>query len=350
MAAVKPLVLVTGVSGFVGSHVAYQLLEAGYSVRGTVRSAKLETLRSTAGAHYPNLELAVVDDVATGDFTDALKGVGAIIHVASPLAGAGSPEEVLKGSIEGTLNVLRQAQSNGVTKIVLTSSWGTTADPSFKDVYTGKTWNENSWGEATREEATRPGRSPLWTYLASKIFAEREAWNFADAHPEIDLATIHPPFIYGPYAPHFPARGSGSAAGTNGFIGALITGPADRALPPQFPPFFCDVRDVARAHVAALKAPKISPGEEVRANRFLVSGGAFTWVEAVEYLRETRPELAARLPVVKAAAEKPEGTLGTIDTGRAARVLGIEEYVGWKKTLDDTVDALLEEEKKYAAL
>ncbi|KII85659.1 hypothetical protein PLICRDRAFT_44992 [Plicaturopsis crispa FD-325 SS-3] len=345
MATEKPLVLVTGISGFVGSHVTYALLEAGYRVRGTVRSAKLDTLRSTADK-YPAVELAVVDDIATGDFTDAFKDVGALIHVASPLVGSSSAEDTLNGAIEGTLNVLRQAQRNGVTNIVLTSSWGTTFHPSFKDLYTGVTWTDKSWGEATREDATRSGQSPMGTYLVSKIFAEREAWAFAAAHPEIRLSTILPPYIYGPWAPHFPP----SAAGTNALIGALIKGPEGRALPSQPAPLFCDVRDVARAHVAALTAPR---DESVLEHRFLVSGGVFTWVDAVDYLRQTRPELAVRLPEVttanREAAARGKSTVGIIDTSRAKEVLKIDEYYGWKKTVDDTVDSLLEEERKRAA-
>ncbi|KAG6819145.1 hypothetical protein H0H93_014920 [Arthromyces matolae] len=65
------LVLVTGVTGFIAGHVANQLLDAGYRVRGTARRNKLETLRETV--KITGLEFVQVDDVATTDFTEALE-------------------------------------------------------------------------------------------------------------------------------------------------------------------------------------------------------------------------------------------------------------------------------------
>lgn len=49
------------------------------------------------------------------------------------------------------------------------------------------------WGNITREEASQ---NTMTTYLASKIFAEQEAWKFAEAHPELDVATSRWQSIY----------------------------------------------------------------------------------------------------------------------------------------------------------
>ena len=57
-------VLVTGVNGFVASWVAQQLLELGYSVRGTVRSAKKGTHFQKIFAKYGDkFEIVVVEDI-----------------------------------------------------------------------------------------------------------------------------------------------------------------------------------------------------------------------------------------------------------------------------------------------
>jgi nucleoside-diphosphate-sugar epimerase len=69
-----PRVLVTGPSGFIGAHVFSQLIQKGYSVRGTVRSqSKADFLKNK----YPNADLSftIVEDIAqSGAFKDAVKG------------------------------------------------------------------------------------------------------------------------------------------------------------------------------------------------------------------------------------------------------------------------------------
>lgn len=73
-----PLVLVTGPSGFIGAHVFVQLLEKGYSVRGTVRSqskADYFTKRFPKEAEAGRISFVIVKDIAkSGAFKDAVKG------------------------------------------------------------------------------------------------------------------------------------------------------------------------------------------------------------------------------------------------------------------------------------
>jgi len=101
------------------------------------------------------------------------------------------------------------------------------------------------------------------------------------------------------------------------------------------------VRDVARAHVLALKLP---PSETPK--RFIVSTGTFTWTEAAELLAEKRPELKERLPV---AGRKPTlGPVARLDTSKTESVLGMKNYVKWQDTVLDTVDDLLRVEKELS--
>ncbi len=71
-------VLVTGISGYIGSHVADQLLQAGYRVRGTVRDeAKGKWVRELFAGKYEEsqIETIIVADMAqTGAFDEACKG------------------------------------------------------------------------------------------------------------------------------------------------------------------------------------------------------------------------------------------------------------------------------------
>lgn len=82
------LVLLTGITGFLAAHVLDALLAhpAGYRVRGTLRSlSKREALLARlAPADRERVELVVVEDTASSDLTEALRGVEYVAHVASP--------------------------------------------------------------------------------------------------------------------------------------------------------------------------------------------------------------------------------------------------------------------------
>ena len=72
------VILVSGINGFIGAHVGLQVLEAGYSLRGTSRSAhSAEPLLKGAYKDYADrVELASVPDMtADGAFDEAVKGM-----------------------------------------------------------------------------------------------------------------------------------------------------------------------------------------------------------------------------------------------------------------------------------
>ncbi len=79
-------VLVTGANGYLATWVVKKYLEAGYSVRGTVRSSSKSAFLNDRFAHYGDrFELAVVEDITKdGAFDEAVKDVDAIAHTASP--------------------------------------------------------------------------------------------------------------------------------------------------------------------------------------------------------------------------------------------------------------------------
>ena len=124
-------VLVTGGSGFVGSHVILQLLNAGYDVRTTVRSLKREpdvrAMLTNAGVD-PNGRLAFfpADLERDAGWRDAVTGCDYVIHVASPIPAAApkTEDELIRPARDGVLRVLRAARDAKVRRVVLTSSCG----------------------------------------------------------------------------------------------------------------------------------------------------------------------------------------------------------------------------------
>ncbi|TFK61594.1 NAD(P)-binding protein [Pluteus cervinus] len=334
------LVLITGVSGFIAGHVALAFLEAGYRVRGyvTARAEKLKKLNQVVSV--PGLEFTQINDVATDDFTEALKDVDILVHVASPLSGKGSVDELLTSAINGTLNVLKQAVAAGVEKIVVTSSIAAAYTPGAS---AGAVISDSQWGQVTREEVPAHASDDFFVYSSSKILAERAVWKLAREHPNVDVATILPAFVFGPFPQHFPFPSSPSALGTNGAIYKLING----QVPPLLSPFVVDVRDVAKAHLLAVSVPRVPKGGDLDQKRFLVCSGVYTWKDVATDMRKSRPGLKTPSPE---NIPTMSGNLSTVDTTRAREVLGMKEWITPKKTVEDAVDSLVEAQKTWATL
>ena len=60
------------------------------------RSRKADALRKAYAKYGDKVDIAVVEDLIKGDFTDALKGVSAVIHVATPVPGREELKDILE--------------------------------------------------------------------------------------------------------------------------------------------------------------------------------------------------------------------------------------------------------------
>jgi GDP-D-mannose dehydratase len=143
------IVLVTGATGYIGSHVVEELLAAGYKVRGTSRTKdKAAYLTNVMDKKFGkgNLEIVEVPDMIADDaYTDAVKGVSGIVHLASIVTFSSDPEEVIPPTVKGTLNVLEAATTEPKVKsIVYTSSSTAALSPvaNEKIIVTKDTWND----------------------------------------------------------------------------------------------------------------------------------------------------------------------------------------------------------------
>jgi dihydroflavonol-4-reductase len=118
---VKPT-LVTGATGFVGWHVARQLLEKGQTVRALVRDPvrSAAALKELEGIETVQGDLRDEDSVAR-----AVGGCGTVFHVAADYRlWAPRPEEMYRSNVDGTRNLLVAARRAGVEKCVYTSTVG----------------------------------------------------------------------------------------------------------------------------------------------------------------------------------------------------------------------------------
>jgi dihydroflavonol-4-reductase len=275
-------ILVTGASGFVGKWVVRDLLEAGYRVRGTVRSeAKAAQVRETIGAVLgpqvlDRLELVHCDLLTDDRWAEAMAGISAVMHVAAQIVAREpkDPDIVVRPALEGTRRVLRFALAAGVKRVILTSSIATVGY-GHGHVTGKRVYSEEHF---TDLEAMRW----TWAYCIGKTRAERAAWEMAGA-TGLQLTTLHPGAILG------PALDADVSISLE-----LVSGLLDGTTPalPKNGFVLTDVRDLAEMHVAALEAPAAI------GQRYLVTGRYTPFPEVAEILRRAYPNARVTIRTV----------------------------------------------------
>eukprot|EP01016_Furgasonia_blochmanni_P050473 TRINITY_DN7805_c0_g1_i4.p1 TRINITY_DN7805_c0_g1~~TRINITY_DN7805_c0_g1_i4.p1 ORF type:complete len:420 (+),score=89.83 TRINITY_DN7805_c0_g1_i4:88-1260(+) len=342
-------VLVTGASGFIAAHVIRELLEKGYRVRGTVRDPNNKKKTEPIYQIYPEkrdlIELVQADLLDSQEtWEKVVAGCEYIMHVASPfpLKAPRHEDDLIKPALEGTLKVVKAGVTNGVKKVIVTSSIA-----AIMDVDAGKRHNEDDWAF--------PDRIP--PYEKSKALAERALWKvnnrtfqlnpislqFWEANKDkIQIATINPGLVTGPTFTTTPfSSGEIFSRILNHNVPAIID-----------MQWACvDVRNVAQAHVAALE------NENSNGKRYILVENSYMFEDWVNTLRkEFDPQgwsLVKRkigrcpLKLVSWFDEDAKSALFYIgkrawfDNSRSIRELGIQ-YIAIDKSIVDMAYSLIE--------
>jgi dihydroflavonol-4-reductase len=268
------LILVTGATGFVGKWTILELLRAGHSVRGTVRSlSRADEVRATLAGELgqgalDRLELVEADLLDDKGWTEAMQGVATVMHIATAIR-ADEPKDqslVIRPALEGTQRVLRFANAAGIKRFIMTSSIATVGYGH------GQTSGRRVYDETyfTNLEGMRW----TWAYCVGKTKAEQFAWAFAKEHG-INLTTIHPGAIIGPA---LDADASISLGMVSGLLGGSVPAMPSNGFS------IIDVRDVAALHLAALDKPEASN------QRYLATSEYTPFPKVAEILREAYPD------------------------------------------------------------
>ena len=251
--------LVTGAAGFLGSHVARQLLARKESVRVLLRP----TSQNRAIADLP-LEYATGDLRDPASLDRAMNGVRRVFHVAADYRlWARRPKEIYESNVTGTKNVLEAAKRAGVEQFIYTSTVATVAvdRPQLPNEAT-----ESQLGEMVGQ------------YKRSKWLAEKEALNAAKSG--LPLIVVMPTTPVGPW--DWKPTPTGKII--LDFLNGKMPGYVETGLN------FVGVEDCAAGHLLAAEKGKI--GE-----RYLLGAENLTLKQVLDELEKITGLPAPRLKI-----------------------------------------------------
>lgn len=245
------MILLTGATGFLGSHVLFKLLLNGEKVRATKRaSSSLENIKRVFD-FYGKDNLALLDNVEwiEADLLDifaveeAVKDIDEIYHCAAVVSfNPKDKEAMLQTNARGTENLVNAALESGVKKLCHVSSIAALGRNTTKDIVTESTW----WKPSPKNS----------DYSVSKYRAEREVWRASEEG--LNVIIVNPSVIIGP--------GDFSSGAYK------MMQQAYKGIPfyTNGATAFVDVRDVADAMIKLMKS-------DVKNQRFIVSSENVTY-------------------------------------------------------------------------
>lgn len=234
------MILVTGGTGLVGSHLIQQLVQEGKSVRALYRSSVPQTLANLNG-----IEWVKGDILDTSTLWEAMESIEQVYHCAAIVSFHPAQKKLLnKTNIEGTANVVNACISQGVKKLLFVSSVAALGRIR-EDQPIDETMN---WTPETSNSE----------YGKTKFMAEMEVWR--GMGEGLNIAIVNPVIILG---------AGNWDSGSSGIFKSVYN---------EFPWYtegisgFVDVRDLVRAMVTIMQS-------QVSGERFIISGENRTYRE-----------------------------------------------------------------------
>lgn len=273
------MILVTGGTGLVGSHLLYELVQQNEPVRAIIRNRnKIDQVKKVF-AYYSNDSESLIQKInwVDGDLLDiyslnnAFKDIKKVYHCAAIVSFDGKNKtQMIEANVQGTENVVNLCLANQIEKLCHVSSIA-----SLGGAVNGEIINEDSkWTSSKNHSA----------YSASKFKSEMEVWR--GIQEGLNAVIVNPSVIMGP---GFWKSGSGSlfAKAANGmkYFTSGATG-------------FVDVRDVSSAMISLMKG-------EISAERFILNAENISYKDLFEKIAEVmnvpKPKKEASINLLKLA-------------------------------------------------
>ncbi len=185
------MILVTGGTGLVGSHLLYQLVQQNENIVAIHRkSSDLNAVKNVFSYYTDNTE-KLFDTIkwVEADITDipsltkAFKGIDYVYHSAAMISfSSGDYKNMRKVNIEGTANIVNLCIENNIKKLCFVSSIAAIGKPlTNNEITEDNEWNieQNNYG-----------------YAITKYGAEIEVWRASQEG--IDVVIVNPALILGP--------------------------------------------------------------------------------------------------------------------------------------------------------
>ena len=253
-------VLVTGATGFVGSHAVEALLDAGHRVTAMVRDPRRLDAALTP-SHRERVDTVIGDMLVRASVERALDGVDGVLHAAGVVGVSTTGSGSRDANLTGTTNVIGAAVAAGCDPVVYTSSVATML-PTSEPVLT----------------VDSPLGDPPGAYSRSKVDAEVFVRSLQAA--DAPVTTFYVGGVYGPRQPDV-------SSGMEGIVAAA----SQMMVVPDGGIGTIDVRDLAQLIVSSFE-----PGHGPR--RFMAGGQFLTWAEWTDLLSQVvgRPVRRVRVP------------------------------------------------------
>lgn len=310
-------VLVTGADGFIGSHLAEELVRRGYSVRAF---AAYNSFGAWGWLDQSEPAIRAELDVVMGDVRDpfgvkqAMKGCDVVLHLAALIGipySYHSPASYVDTNIGGTLNVVQAARELEIAKVICTSTSEVYGTAQFVPI---------------TEDHPLSAQSP---YAATKIAADQMALSF---HRSFGT----PVTVLRPFNTYGPRQSARAVIPT--VITQLLKGIRPLSLGALHPTRdFNYVGDIVNGFIAAAEAPGID-GETIQlGSNFEISIGET--VAAIGEVMGVQPEISTEAKRLRPKASEVDRLWAAND--KARRLLGWEPHYagmdGFKRGLADTV-------------
>jgi nucleoside-diphosphate-sugar epimerase len=226
------IILITGLNGYIATHLALHFLSRGHTIHGTVRNpTELSSILNspTFQPFTPRIRTFIIPDLTLpGAFSSAVIGVHQILHLATPINfWFARKREVIDVAVNGTLNLIEAAKDcagEQLENFVYFSSLSAVIDSASPPpsnlpfTYTAENWNNSAL--AALDKIGQDKEAPFSIlYPASKILAERAVFEFRSQNPGLGFKiwSVVSAMVLGP-----PMLFPENAEGINGTIKPIL--------------------------------------------------------------------------------------------------------------------------------